>query len=65
MVCLLVLPSGSFLGIGALLFSKFWHDVRNPWDVVHGQAGFFEYMKENIFAPKWGKWAKNRVFGIY
>ena len=45
--------SGCFLGIVSLVFSKFWHDARNPYEV---EPDF----PENIFLPqKSGKWAKN------
>ena len=30
--------SGSFLGIGSLDFSEFWHGSRNPYEVVHERA---------------------------
>ena len=49
--------SGRSLGIVLLVFSKFWHDARNPYEVGHGRAEFsrkiffFEYIK--------------RVFWIY
>ena len=35
--CLLVILSRTVL----LLF-KFWHDARNPYEVVHDRAGCFE-----------------------
>ena len=55
-----VLPSlfpstGSFLGIGSLVFSETQHGVRGPC-AVHGRARFFE---KNIFATK------NDFFEIY
>ena len=57
---------GNFLGIAALVFSKFWHDARNPYEVVHNRTRF---SRKKIFAPKIGKmdqkWAKNRVVWIY
>ena len=30
-----------FLGIGSLIFSKFWHSARNPNEVVHDRTRFF------------------------
>ena len=36
-----VLPSGSFLGIGSLVFSETEHGVRGPC-VVRDRARFFE-----------------------
>ena len=27
--------------MGSLVLSKFWHGVRNPYEVVYGRAGFF------------------------
>ena len=61
-----VLPSRHFLGIVSLVFSKFWHGARNPYEVVRDRAGF---SRKIFFAPKIGKmdpkWAKNRVFLIY
>ena len=37
--------SGSFLGIGSLVFFETQHRVRGPCDVVHDRAGFFEEKK--------------------
>ena len=58
--------SGDFLGIAWLVFSKFWHGARNPYEIVCDRAGF---SSKNFFALKVGKmghkWAKNRVFWIY
>ena len=36
-----LLPSGSFLGIGSLVFSETQHDVRGPCLVVRGRVEFF------------------------
>ena len=56
-----ILPSGSFLGIGSLVFSE-THVVRGPCVVVRDRDEFFE----KRFAPKMGKiaqkWAKINVF---
>ena len=55
--------SGRFLGIASLVFSKFWHGARNPYEVVCDIAGFSRKKK---FSPKIErmdqKWAKNMVF---
>ena len=48
--------SGRFLGIVSLVFSKFWHDARNPYEVLRDRAGF---SRKKIFAQKLGKWVKN------
>ena len=45
-------PSGSFLGIGSLVFSETQHDVRGPCLVVCDRVGFF---KKNLFVPKNGE----------
>ena len=47
-----VLPSGSFLGIGALGFSETQHGVRGLCGVVRDRVGFFG---KKVFAPKMGK----------
>ena len=64
--CPSVLLSGSFLGIGSLVFSETQHGVRGPCVVVRDGARFSE---KNLFAQKVGKmgqkWAKNMVFKIY
>ena len=60
-VCPSVLPSGSFLEIGSLVFSETQHGVRGPCVVVRDRAG---YLKKMFLPRKWGKWAKNRVFKI-
>ena len=58
-VCPSILPSilpsclsRCFLGIVSLVFSKFWHDARNPYEVVRDRAGF---PRKKFFAPKTGK----------
>ena len=50
------LLSRRFLGIGSLVFSKFWHGVRVPYEVVRERAGFFEEKK--LLPQKWGKGQK-------
>ena len=47
-----VRPSGSFLGIGSLVFSETQHGVRGPCLVVRDRAGFF--LKKS-FCPKNGE----------
>ena len=66
MVCLSFCPSvRHFLGIISLDFSKFWHDARNPYEVVCDRARFF---RKIFFAPKIGKvgqkWAKTFFFNV-
>ena len=51
-VLLSVLLSGSFLGIGSLVFSETQHGVRGPCLVVRDRAGFF--LKKS-FCPKNGE----------
>ena len=46
--------SGRFLGIVSLVFSKFWHPARNPYEVVRDRGGF----SGNFFVFR--KWTKNR-----
>ena len=46
--------SGCFLGIGLLDFSKFWHDARNLYEVVHDTPIFWK----NFFVPKIGEMGK-------
>ena len=51
-VRLSVLLSGSFLGIGSLVFSHTQHGARGPYDVVFDRAEFFE---KKYFSSKYGK----------
>ena len=53
---------GSFLGIGSLVFSETQHVFRGLCVIVH-DSGIFFFFKN--LSSKWGKWAKNRVLGIY
>ena len=57
---------GNFLGIAALVFSKFWHDARNPYEVVHDRA---EFSRKKIFLSEIGIMGKNgpktEFFWIY
>ena len=54
-VCPSILPPGSFLRIGSLVFSESQHGVRGPCVVERDRARFFE---NNIFAQKIGKMGK-------
>ena len=58
-----VLPSvrlsGRFLGIVSLVFSKFWHDARNPYEVVHDSQIF----QENFFYPQ--NWENGPKTGFF
>ena len=42
-----------FLGIGSLVFPKFWHCVRNPYELVLDRGAFFPKNREN--EPKMGQ----------
>ena len=44
--------SGHFLGIVSLVFAKFWHGARNPYEVLRIFWEFF-------LLPKLGKYNKN------
>ena len=52
--CPSVLPSFAlcwhFLGIGSLVFSRFWQGARNPYEVVHDRTRFFGI---TFFGPHW------------
>ena len=55
--------SGCFLGIASLVFSKFWHGARNPYEVVCDIAGFSRKKKISPKIERMDqKWAKNMVF---
>ena len=45
-----------------LVFSKFWHGIRKPYEVVPDRGGF---SVKRVFAPKFGKmdqkWAKSSL----
>ena len=56
-----VLPSGHFLGIVSLIFSKFGHSARNPYKVVCDRTRF---SVKNVFAPKIGKMVKMGVVSL-
>ena len=49
-----------FFEIESLVFSKFLHSVRNPYEIVHNKVGFYEKK-----APKFAKICRNRVFLVY
>ena len=53
---LFVLPSGIFLGISSLVFSKTQHVARGLCVVVRDRARFFEKMGQ--------RWAKIGFFGF-
>ena len=50
---------GRFLGIASLVFSKFWHGARNPYEVVRDRA---EFSRKNFFAPRIGKMDQTQGF---
>ena len=61
------------LGIVSLFLSKFWHGARNPFEVMHGRAGFSRKMffcpKNYENGPKTGffkfnVWNNNNYFGL-
>ena len=54
--CPSVILSGSFPGIGSLVFPETQHDFRVPYGVVGDRSEFLE--KKN-FAPKMGKMGQN------
>ena len=66
-VCPSILPSillsfrlsGSFLGIGPLVFSETQDGVRGSCLVVHDRAGFF---KKSLFTPRMGKMSQKQGF---
>ena len=47
---------GHFLGIVTLVFSKFWHNAKNPYQNVRGRVGF---SRKIFLSHKLGKWTKN------
>ena len=51
--------SGCFCGIVSLVFSKFWHGARSPYEVVHDRAGF---SRNFFFAPKIEKMGQKHGF---
>ena len=59
-VCPSVRPSFRLSGrsreIVLLVFSKFWHDARNPYEVVHDRA---EFSRKKIFLSENGIMGKN------
>ena len=50
--------SGHFLGIVSFVFSKFWHDARNPYEVVCDSQIF----QKKHFAQKIGKMGQKQGF---
>ena len=57
--------SGGFFGTASLIFSKFCHGARKPYEVVPGRAGLSRKMFPPIIGKMDPKWFKNRVFSIY
>ena len=49
-------PSGHFLRIVSLVFSKYWHGARNPYEFVRDRARF---SRKIFLPPKLGNWTKN------
>ena len=56
--------SGHFLGIVSLVFSKFWHGARNPYEVVCDSLTFRRKDFGSSIGKMDQKWAKNKVFWI-
>ena len=54
-VCPPLCLSRCLCGIGWLVFSEFWHGVRNPYEFVGDRIRLFEKTFHHI----WGKLAKN------
>ena len=52
--------SGHFLGIVSLVFSKFWRNARNPYEVVRDRA---EFSREKNFCPK--NWENEPKTGFF
>lgn len=50
-VSLSIRTSRRFPGIGSIVFSKFWHDVRNQYELRRDKARFFK----KFFCPKIGE----------
>ena len=60
-ICFSILLSGRFLGFVSLVFSKFWHGARNPYEVVHDSQIFCK----QVFPQNWEngpKMGQKRVF---
>ena len=61
-----VLLSVRFLGIGSLVFSETYHDVRGPYIVVCDRARFFGKNPHQAKISKNGqKCPKNMIFGLF
>ena len=45
--------------MGSVVFSKFWHSVRNPYKVRHGRAE-----KKFFCGPKMGEMGQKKEFRI-
>ena len=62
-VLLSVLVSGSFLGIGSLVFSETLYGIRGPYGDVLNRARFF--LEKSPFGKNDQKWRKNGVLGLF
>ena len=51
-----------FLGIVSLVFSKFWHGAKNPYEVVFDSLTFRRKDFGSSIGKMDQKWAKNKVF---
>ena len=52
----------SFLGIGSLVFSETYHNVRGPYMVLCDSRIFW---KKNPSGKNGQRWPKNMVFGLF
>ena len=61
-ILLSICLSGCFLGIKSLVFSKFWHIVKNPYEDEYNIAGSLEgkHLPQNL--GKWTKYETKNVF---
>ena len=61
-ILLSICLSGCFLGSKSLLFSKFWHIVKNPYEDEYNIAGSLEgkHLPQNL--GKWTKYETKNVF---
>ena len=55
--------SRHFLGIVSLVFSKFWHGARNPYEFVYDRAGFSTIFF--FFPPKIWKRTKTGLETVF
>ena len=61
-ILLSICLSGCFLGIKSLVFSKFWHIVKNPYEDEYNIAGSLEgkHLPQNL--GKWTKYETKKFF---